>query len=94
MSKQRYFLPRLTADSNVISFIPTSKAGHRITALVIVLAVVSLAAASGTRPGVAGSQNSAALEMAVNPNASAGFVYFPGQYVNQATEAAEHIQAF
>lgn len=94
MSNQRSFLSGFTSKGNVISFLPTRKVSHRITALVIALAVISLAAATGTRPDAAGSQDSTALETAANPNASTAFVYFPGQYVNQATEPSEHIEAF
>ncbi len=94
MSKQRSFLSGFTGNSNVVSLVPTRKVSHRVIALVIVIAVLSLAAASGTRPDVAGGQNSTAPGTAGNPNASTEFVYFPGQYVNQATEPSEQIEAF
>ena len=94
MSKQRTSLSGFTGNGNVISFIPTRKVSHRVIALVIVIAVLSLAAASGTRPDVAGSQNSTAVETAANPNARTEFVYFPGQYVNQGTELSEPIATF
>jgi len=35
-----------------------------------------------------------AEDTAPAPQTSTGFSYFPAQYVNQATEASEHIQAF
>jgi len=91
MSKQRSFLSGFTGNSNVISLIPSRKVSHRVVALVIVIAVLSLAAASGTRPDAGSSQNSTAPE---NPNASTEFVYFPGQYVNQGTELSEPVATF
>lgn len=94
MSKLHCSPSRLIRDTNVIPLIPTRSAGDRITALVIVLVLVSLAAATGMKLDLAGSQSSAAPRMAENPNASAEFVYFPGQYMNQASEPTEHIQAF
>lgn len=94
MLKQHCFPSSFIRDTNVIPLIPRRSVGDRITALVIVLVLVSLAAASGMKLDLAGSQSSAAPRTAENPNASAEFVYFPGQYVNQASEPTEHIQAF
>lgn len=94
MSKQHSFLSRLTGNGNVIPIIPARNAGHQIIAMVVVVALVSLAAAYGMRPDLAGSQSSTPLQTAGNPNASTEFVYFPAQYVNQATETSEYIQPF
>ena len=93
MSKQR-LLSRFTGNGNVVPLIPTRNMGHRVIALVIVLGLVSFGAAGGMRPAPAGSQESTAPQTVANPNAATEFVYFPGQYVNHATEPSEHIQAF
>ncbi len=94
MSKQHSSLSGITGNGNVIPFIPARNAGHRIIALVVVLALASLAAAYGMRSDLAGSQSSMPIQATENPNASTESVYFPAQYVNQATEPTEHIQAF
>ena len=71
-----------------------SNLSRRITALAMALAVVTLAAASGNWPQTASSEPSSALEAPATSNAPSEFVYFPAQYVNQATAPSEHIQAF
>ena len=84
----------ITGNDNVIPLKPTRTAKARTIALVIVLALVSLAAASGIKPDFGGGgakQTPLTTETAVT---GPGAVYFPGQYVNQATEPSEHIQAF
>ena len=81
-------------NSNIIRLIPTRNARLRIAALAIVLALVSLAAASGMRTDWAGSQGGPVVQPPETASASVEFVYFPGQYQNQATEQTEHIQSF
>ena len=80
------------SNQNVVAINPVHKMSNRIAALAIALAVVSLAAASGPRPEATEGQY--ALVAAAPSNGSSEFVYFPSQYVNQATESSEHIQAF
>jgi len=81
-------------DGNVVSFKPSYHIRYRISTWVIVAALVVLAAAAGFQSGPAGSQSGAIPQTAENPNAGAEFVYFPGQFLNQASEPSEHIQAF
>jgi len=60
----------------------------------VVLAVALVTAAHWVKSGQADSQSNTSARPAEDPNASTEFVYFPGQYVNQATEPTEHLQAF
>jgi hypothetical protein len=96
MSKEYSSLCHSTGKSNVIPLILARKPGIRTVGLVvIVLALLSLVAAAGMRSDSAGTQGGTALQAAVTPGIpGTEFVYFPGQYVNQATEPSEHIQAF
>ncbi len=87
------FVPSIH-HSNVVPLTPARSVRYPISTWVVVAALVGLATAAGIKPELAGSQSSVILRAAENPPASTEFVYFPGQYVNQATEAAEHIQAF
>ena len=57
---------------------------------VIVAAVLLLGGAFSTRSEV----DAAAHSVSPAPEPTEGFVYFPSQYVNQATEVEEHVQAF
>ena len=93
MLKQHYPASSFIGDNNVIPLIPRRRSCSRITALVIVLALVSLAFASRSTLDFAG-QSRAATWSAQKPDAIADFVYFPGLYLNQASEPTEHIQAF
>lgn len=81
----------LTATRRIIN---EFSAGHRIVGLTVVLVVVML----GTAQWMQSSRDTATLDSAQQEsqvsNAAEQFVYFPGQYVNQATEPTEHIQAF
>ena len=94
MSKQHRFISRINGDVKVVPLIPANNVGHRVTALVIALALVLLAAANGMRAAPAGTKDRMAPQAVENPKAGTEFVYFPGLHVNQATESAEHIQAF
>ena len=84
------YASRFARSSDVIPLVPRN-AGHRVGALVLVLALLLLVA--NVKPDPADSASSAA-PVAGNPNAAADFVYFPGQYLNNASEPTEHIQAF
>ena len=74
--------------------VPARNTGHRVTALVVVLAVALLAAAHWVKSGQSDSQSNVSARPVEDSNASTEFIYFPAQYVNQATEPTEHIQAF
>jgi hypothetical protein len=63
------------------------------------LAVLTIAAASAAAIVAVTSMTSSELTAAGRDTALAletsnSFSYFPGQYVNQATEASAHVQAF
>jgi hypothetical protein len=64
-----------------------------IAMALIAVAILLLGAAAGgmvsDTPGMETAQRAAPA-----PQSSGDFVYFPSQYVNQATEIEEHIQAF
>ena len=92
MWKANYFPSRFTG--NVIPFISTRSAGYRIAVLATVIALVSLVVASGTNFNLSGGQITPDLQAAENADPRTESVYFPGQYVNQATEPSEHIPAF
>jgi hypothetical protein len=64
--------------------------GHRIVGPIVVFCVMCLGAASWLEPNM---DADAALSMseAVTDGAAE---YFPGRYMNQATSAEAHIQAF
>ncbi len=94
MPTQESALSRTSSSNNVLPFNPASKQSLRVIALLTVLALVSLVAATGTKTDWADSQGSAVVQTPANPNATTGFDYFPSQYVNQATEPSDHIQAF
>ena len=74
--------------------VPPRATGHRTAALLIALAVALVAVAGWVKPEQAVNQSSSASAPAANPDAASEFVYFPSQYVNQATEPSDHIQAF
>jgi hypothetical protein len=87
--------PSRFSGNNVIPFFPARRSDRRIKRLVAALALVSLGAACGIKADSAGNQGGTALQSAVTPGIpGTEFVYFPGQYVNQATEPSAHIQAF
>jgi hypothetical protein len=96
MSKEHSSLCHSMGKSNVIPLILARKPGLRTVGLVaIVVALLSLVAAAGMRADSAGTQGGTAPQPAAAPGTpGTEFVYFPGQYVNQATEPSEHIQAF
>ena len=94
MSKQNCLASPSVPDSNVISLKPARSVRYRIGALVIAAALVALATSAGLKSEPAGSQSGATVQAAQDPDASTEFVYFPGQYVNQAIEPTGHIQAF
>jgi len=79
------------ADSSVVTFTPTRKIGHHITALFIAFAVVSLLI---TMKPNSVSSDSAAPQATETANAGSEFVYFPAQYVNQATQASANVETF
>jgi len=70
---------------------------HRSTALSILLAAALFAAATWipipSREQIM-PELPASIVNAEAPGAGEAFHYYPGQYVNQATEASEHVQAF
>lgn len=74
--------------------VPARSSGQRITVCSIVLALALLAVVNWVKPDQAAGHGTVASEPTESPNPSTEFVYFPGQYVNQATEPSEHIQAF
>ena len=87
--------PSHFSGNNVIPFFPARRTHRRIKRLAAALALVSLGAACGMKADSVGSQGGTALQAAASPSTpDSGFVYFPRQYVNQATEPSEHIQAF
>lgn len=102
MLKQHRSTTHFSGNTNVIPFKRRRTLGEgRITTLAIVLALVSLAIALalvslafGIKPDLADSRSSAASWTAETPYAIPEPVYFPEQYVNQASEPAQHIQAF
>ena len=94
MSKRPSVILRYRGGSNVIPFIPARKAGRRTPVLAIALALVSLATACGMKVDSADRQSGAAIRSAGEAAVDPGFVYFPAQYVNQATEPSEHIEAY
>lgn len=102
MLKQHRSATHFSGNSNII---PLKRrrtlGGGRITTLAIVLALASLGIvlalvshAFGIRLDLADSRSSAAPWTAETPYAIREPVYFPGQYVNQASEPAQHIQTF
>ena len=92
MLKANYFPSHVTG--NVTPFISRRSAGYRITVLATVIALVSLVVASATGFNLFGGQITPDRQAAENPDPRTEFVYFPGQYVNQATEPSENIQGF
>jgi hypothetical protein len=67
---------------------------RRVAVLALIIAAVVLlgAAAGGMFPSRAGGEASSGETAMAEP--AHEFVYFPSQYVNQATEIEEHIEAF
>ena len=63
---------------------------RKIAVLTIVAAVAAVVFGIATLT----SEQLTAGETESSSHPSSGFVYFPGQHVNQATEPSEHIQAF
>jgi hypothetical protein len=61
-------------------------------AVAAIVTVTSMTSGELTAAGRAGLPQ--AGDAAPSQQTSASFAYFPAQYVNQATEASEHIQAF
>ena len=94
MSKWNPALSPSLDDSKVVSLKPAHNVRYRTGTLVIAAALAALAAAAGLQSGPADSRNGVTLQAAENANASDEFVYFPAQYLNQASEPSEHIQAF
>lgn len=66
----------------------------RIIAAAVGLAVLIVGGARWSDRGVGPSQEAAAQPKAAAQAEPTTFDYLPAQYVNQATEAEEHIQAF
>ena len=64
-------------------------AAAAVAAILTVTSMTSSELTAADRTGIAQAGDAAPA-----PHASSGFTYFPTQYVNQATEAGEHIQAF
>ena len=74
---------------------PTRRTRHPVAvAIAILAAVLLLVAARWTHFDEAGGQPSAKAEVRQSGDGSAKFEYFPDQYVNQAKDPEEHIQAF
>ena len=102
MLKQHCLRTHFSGNTNVI---PLKRrrtlGGSRITTLAIVLALASLgivlalvSLAFGIKLDLADSRSSAAPWTVETPYAIPEPVYFPGQHVNQASEPAQHVQAF
>jgi hypothetical protein len=68
----------------------------RITSYWKIAVLTMVAAAAAVIVGITTVTSEALTAGETEPvsQADSGFVYFPGQHVNQATEAGEHIQAF
>ena len=94
MSKERSDKSSFRGNPNIIPFVPAHQGSGRTILLAVVLVLVSAAAASGMRLDAARGESAAAPRAAESAIAGAEFVYFPGQYVNRATESSEHIAAF
>jgi hypothetical protein len=60
----------------------------------VIVAAVLLGAAVGRALPTKPEAGAAAQSIPSAPETAGSFQYFPSQYVNQATEAEEHIQAF
>jgi hypothetical protein len=74
---------------------PEATMSNRDYGFVILLVVALLAAATwfASREPIM-QELPASIANAPPPGAGEAFHYYPGQYVNQATEASEHIQAY
>jgi len=95
MSNEHASPSPVSRTSNVVPLVPMQKSRSVLAGLAITLLVLSLAATGAFRSDTAGSGRGTAPQTAADPSSAAtGFVYFPGQYVNQATETLAHIQAF
>ena len=94
MSKEHSNTSGLGGSPNIIPFVPAHQGGRRAILPAVVLVFVLAVATSGVRLDAASGESAAAPQVADSAIAGAGFVYFPGQYVNQATESSEHIAAF
>lgn len=68
--------------------------GHSIVGLMVVVFALALGTAQWLRSGGDTAALSAAPQESLVSNTAEQFVYFPAQYVNQATESTEHIQGF
>lgn len=74
---------------------PTRRTRHPVAVAIAILAAVLLvAAAQWTQPGRGSGQHTATPEVKAGGSFSAEFDYFPDQYINQAKEPEEHVQAF
>lgn len=94
MPTQSHVPSHLTRNRNVISFIPKRNLRRRMKPVAIILVLAAIAAASWVNVDQVRSQGSAEAKASEVSSTRAEFVYFPAQYVNQATEPSEHIQAF
>ena len=78
-------IDRMQAEVQIIDH------GKLLALTVAAAAVVILLGVTGmTSPELTASE----AEAETRPQAGSDFVYFPSLYVNQATEASEHVQAF
>ena len=91
MSNRDYVFQGKHTGSTVIPWLRE----YRRTSLFILLAAALLAAATWIPSRAPIMQElPASIANAEAPGAGEAFHYYPGQYVNQASEASEHIQAF
>jgi len=61
-----------------------------VIAVAFLLAAVALSTSGSSEPGAQASPPSAETA----PGTTSEFIYYPSQYVNQAKEREEHIEAF
>ena len=67
---------------------------RRATAVLLIVILLLGAASAWVAAAMDPAQAPVAMPKNATPSAPQSFEYFPSQYVNQATEREEHIQAF
>jgi hypothetical protein len=67
---------------------------RRVVSMAVIVAALLLGAAVGRVLPTTAATGATAQSAAPASQATEPFVYFPSQYVNQATEVEEHIQAY
>ena len=92
ISRQHLSIIPSAVDGNVPFQSPARGRGIGVAAVAVV--IVLLGAAVGGSLSPKSGTDAPAQHVALAPEPTQEFVYFPAQYVNQATEVEEHIQAF